>query len=212
MKPRLRLAVLPAIVFAAGCVTMHPDVTAYDLGAPGSPPQPAPGKALVVFLRPMPVHWKPWAFGMEKIKYFPPSVYRVNGDGQDLIGFVDEGNKVAAQSPPGRQLFMIDSTENVDFLEATLDAGKTYYVMVQPRMGVVVARWSLLAVRSVTAKSEFFAKTLHDDTAWMQVTPKGREWYDNNRARLTDKQRGYKAKWDSRGENAAKTLNPDDGV
>jgi hypothetical protein len=216
---RRRLAGLAAcgVVLAAACVTLHPDRTAYGLGEPSGAtafaPAPEPGKALVVFLRPMYTHWKPWAFGMENVQYFPPSVYRVDGDTRELIGFVDEGNKVAAQCPTGPQLFMIDSTENMDFLEATLDAGKTYYVMVEPRTGVAVPRWSLVPVRAAAARSPFFARTLREDTVWMQLAQPGREWYDNNRARLTERQGYYRAKWDSREDKARrKKLEPGDGV
>ena len=101
-----------------------------------SEPMPAPGKALVVFLRPS-------SFGGA----IQSSVYDTHEGEDTFIGIVSAETKVAYEAEPGDHLFMVVA-ENADFMIAHLDAGKTYYALVSPRMGLWKARFSLLPIHN----------------------------------------------------------------
>lgn len=174
--------------------------------AGGSEPAPAPGKALVVFLRPS-------SFGGA----IQSSVYDTHEGEDTFIGIVSTKTKVAYEADPGDHLFMVVA-ENADFMIAHLDAGKTYYALVSPRMGVWKARFSLLPIHNradakYSLRSSDFQKWTQR-TEWVRSTPEAMRWYREHAANIHEKKLDYMRKWDAADatQKAELTLLSTDGV
>jgi len=148
---------------------------------PGAVPKPDADKALVVFLRPS-------SFGGA----IQASVYDTHGTGNEFIGIVSSKTKLA------RHLFMVVG-ENADFMNADLDAGRTYYVLVSPRIGWWKARFSLLPIHKDRAakyslESERFRNWM-SETEYVVKGPAALQWYSENKASIDSKQQQYMRDW-----------------
>lgn len=168
-------------------------------------PIPAAGKAMVVFMRPS-------SFGGA----IQSSVYDTHDNADTFIGVVSSKDKVAYQANPGDHLFMVIA-ENADFMIAHLDAGKTYYVLVSPRMGVWKARFSLLPIHNqagakYSTQSADFNKWM-SATSWVSMTPQAEQWYSAHAADIHAKKMDYMRKWNKAGAQQKEelTLKADDG-
>lgn len=168
-------------------------------------PVPATGKALVVFMRPS-------AFGGA----IQSSVYDTHDSADTFIGIVSTKDKIGYQAEPGDHLFMVVA-ENADFMIAHLDAGKTYYVLVSPRMGMWKARFSLLPIHNeasakYSTQSADFSKWM-SKTAWVSTSPQAEQWYSAHAADIHAKKMDYMQKWDkvSAQQKEELTLKADDG-
>lgn len=172
----------------------------------GAEPKPEPGKALVVFLRPS-------SFGGA----IQSSVYDTSDKEDKFIGIVSTKTKIAYQADPGDHLFMVIA-ENADFMVAHLDAGKTYYTLVSPRMGVWKARFSLLPIHNIAGakysmQSPDFQKWMNK-TAWVNVTPAAEQWYHEHAADIRAKKLDYMRRWNTADaeQRAELTLPASDGT
>ena len=205
--------VAAAAVMATACIHKIPmplDHTEYDLGEPAQhvPAGPEAGKALVVFMLP----GLGWTY-QKPAEQLPPSVYRITGDGQELIGFVSEGNKIPCQSPPGHQVFMASAAGGARFIEATLEAGRTYYVAVSGGFnGMWESGGYLRPYKKDVLQKDAFRDFMRTGTAWMQVSPKGRAWYADHRDAIDERRREGLAKFNAREHKPEETLGVDDGV
>lgn len=168
-------------------------------------PTPAPGKALVVFMRPS-------SFGGA----IQSSVYDTHDSADEFIGIVSSKDKIGYQAEPGDHLFMVIA-ENADFMIAHLDAGKTYYALIKPRMGVWKARFSLIPIHNdagaqYSSHSEDFADWL-SATSWTSLTPQAKQWYSEHASDIRAKKFDYMQKWDkaSAQQKEELTLEADDG-
>jgi len=212
MKARFASA-LAAAMLVASCMSKIPmplDYTEYDLGEPAqqAPAGPEPGKALVVFMLP----GLGWTYQKPKTEQLPPSVYRVTADGQELVGFVSEGNKIACQSPPGHQVFMASAAGGARFIDATLAAGRTYYVGVSGGFnGVWESGGYIRPYKTELLQKESFRDFMKSGTALMQVSPKGRAWYDEHRAAINERRREGLARFNARQHKPEEILGADDG-
>ncbi|QYM79615.1 hypothetical protein K0B96_03070 [Horticoccus luteus] len=138
--PKFHLPVLLLVLcgFLSGCATGRFTVADSNTDYPAKPDQ-----ALVVIMRPS-------TFGAA----ISSSVFDATGDQNKLIAVLGPKEKVAYYCPPGDRLFMVIS-ENADFMEARLDAGKIYYAIVTPRTGMWKARFSLHPFKVNHAEKEF---------------------------------------------------------
>jgi|AntDeeMinimDraft_5_1070356.scaffolds.fasta_scaffold23978_1 hypothetical protein len=85
--------------------------------------KPSEGKALVYFTR-------VGATGfLINFKYF---------DGEKYLGKFNYGKFLAYETDPGKHLFWAKS-ENIDYIEAELEAGKIYIIDSEPQMGAIKA-------------------------------------------------------------------------
>jgi hypothetical protein len=124
---------------------------------------------------------------------------------------------VAYQAEPGVHRFMVIA-ENADFVDATLEAGKTYYILVSPRMGAWKARFSLLPIHP-DAKAEYNTQSA-DFKKWMantnvvEATESNVRWYEKNKASIEEKKADYLRKWTVMlpVDKAVLTIHPEDGV
>ncbi len=167
---------------------------------------PAPGKAMVVFLRAS-------TFGGA----VQASVYDTGETADRFIGIVSSKTKLAWQADPGDHLFMVIA-ENADFMIAHLEAGKTYYALVRPRVGVWKARFSLLPIRNdPTAKYNLQSEDFRDwmkSTAWVRNTAESEQWFRENESAIREKKLDYLRKWNAADpqQHAELTLRAADGV
>jgi hypothetical protein len=117
---------------------------------------PSPGKALVYFMRPsgigFAINFQIW-------------------DSDHLIGLSQAKSYFAYQCDPGRHLF-IGIAENKRGVEADLEAGKSYYIITQVRMGGFRARMAFIPV---TRGSEFWDKVEVYKTELNAIAPKEEE-------------------------------------
>lgn len=169
-------------------------------------PQLQTGKARLVLMRP---------------SYYggaiAASLYDISGDKTTLIGVLGPKDKIAYDVEPGQHRFMVIA-ENADFMEATLDAGKTYYAVVRARPGVWKARFSLLPVHATSSDQyslqnpEF--QQWNAAGEWVERTERADAWFADHRASVEEKQRDYLVKWDRMAPNdkAELVLHAEDGV
>lgn len=147
-----------------------------------------PSKAQIVFMRPS-------SFGGA----IQSSVYHVTNGKQEFIGIVSTGTKIAFATEPGEHLFMVVG-ENADFMIANVQASKTYYALVSPRIGMWKARFSLLPIHNdPKAKynlngDEF--KKWNSSTHFVESAASAKQWYDEHAADISAKRTEYMAKWD----------------
>lgn len=169
-------------------------------------PQLESGKAMLVIMRP---------------SYYggaiASSVYDISGEQTKLIGVLGPKDKIAYQVEPGQHRFMVVA-ENADFMEAALEAGKTYYAVVRARPGVWKARFSLLPIHAISADdynlqgAEF--QKWNAASEWVERTDRADAWYADNRASVDEKRRDYLLKWDrmAPSDKAELVLHAEDGV
>jgi hypothetical protein len=153
---------------------------------------PAPGKALVVFVRPAYV-----GYAIQAVVY----------DAEQFIGVVSRHTAVPYQAEPGAHRFMVVS-EAADFADAELGEGRTYFLEVVPRMGAWRARFSLIPLPE-PARSGDISAALREATV---VAPNddGRRWSANNHASAMKKKAAYEPKWLQKADRPV--LHVDDGT
>ncbi len=134
--------------------------------------QKDPSKAVIVFYRPL-------SFRGSAI--FSP-VFDITDGHPAILGLLITGQKLAYPVPPGKRRFMVVS-ETADFVDAEVLAGKTYYVMVQTRIGHRRARFSLLPVSALSAEP----KDGLGQSEWVENTPETIAW--SNKVMETTKRR-----------------------
>ena len=127
-----------------------------------------------------------------------------------LVGIVSARTKVAYKTSPGEHLFMVVG-EAADFLKADLAAGKTYYALVTPRMGVWKARFSLKAIHKDQLGTEDF-KDWDSSTKLVENTPKSHAWAAENMTDIQEKKAEYLSKWNSKPLADRPVLHRQDGM
>lgn len=182
---------------AAGCAGTIKNMRELPADAPA--PGPAPGKALVVFMRPSGT-----AYAIQS------SVFAVK-DGQQpqVVGILAAKAKVAWQANPGKSLFMVVG-ESGDFMSADLVAGRTYYALVTPRMGVWKARFSLAPVSKAQLGTPEFAEWF-DASRWTAPDASTAAWASENAPDVQSKYTEYYAKWMTKAPADRPALLPEDG-
>ena len=145
------------------------------------------------------------------------SLYDVTDGKTRFIGVMANGTKIAYPTTPGKHTFMVVS-EAADFMEADLVAGKTYYALVTPRMGLWKARFSLWPISNDpeaahSLKSKNF-KGWVEDTDLVTNSPKSLAWYERVKASVEKKRASYWPVWQEKSAEAVaeRTLKPTDGL
>ena len=148
MKKFLGFAFLAILLFSMGCAGSSPYMR------PAEPIiGPSPDKVLVYFVRPS-------GFG-----------FAINfqiWENYDLIGLSQAKSYFAYECDPGKHLF-IGRAENKVAVEADLEAGKSYYILTEPRMGGWRARMAFIPV---TRDSKYWAQTETYKTSLNCITAK----------------------------------------
>jgi len=182
MKSILKISlVLFVYLGLQGCASVSSHLT--EVPASQKKVNPETGKALVIFMRP---------------SVFGGAIQATVFDGTEYIATVSAGTHVAYQAKPGKHTFMVVS-EAADFMDADLEAGKTYYSLVQARMGFWRARFSLKAVNSDVTTTQI-AEWL-TETKRMEPNAEGRRWAVENQGSIEAKKVEYMQKWLSKPAN-----------
>jgi hypothetical protein len=140
---------------------------------------PRADQATLVFLRPS-------TFGFAN----QSTVYDVTAEPPVLVGIVSATKKIAITAPPGQRRYMVVS-EAADFMDAELVAGKTYYALVTPRMGMWRARFSLRPMTATSPDLDGYLK----ETSWVENTPASDEWSRTNMPSVQAKKAEYLPEW-----------------
>lgn len=145
------------------------------------------------------------------------SLFDVSEAETKFIGISAVGTKIAVKTSPGEHMFMVVS-EAADFMKAILEAGKTYYVLVTPRVGAWKARFSLWPFSSdpeakFKNSGDQFEKWV-DDTKLLLQSEKSLGWYEQNKASVEQKKAKYLPVWEQKASEdlGLRTLNPEDGL
>lgn len=99
---------------------------------------PSEGKAIVYFVRTSQLG------ALINFKYF---------DGENYLGKFNYGEYLVYECDPGFHLFWAKS-ENIHYLEATLEAGKVYIINAEPQMGAIKAGVELVPLDKKHKKYE----------------------------------------------------------
>lgn len=179
------VVLLLAVLGLGGCAgsSVHMREVA-DQGVQYTPKQ---GQALVVFMRP-----SRFGFAIQS------SVFDVTQQPPRFIAIVPAGAKVAFDSEAGLRLFMVVG-ESADFMAANLAAGKTYYALVTPRMGLWKARFSLRPVTGAELAGGDFADW-ESATRWNETVPSALKWAKENMASIISKHDEYIVKWKAKSD------------
>ena len=145
------------------------------------------------------------------------SLYDVTDGETRFLGILKNKTRLEHKASPGKHTFMVVS-EAADFMEAEVDAGKTYYSIIVVRSGAWKARFSMYPIRT-DGTSEYNTDT-KDFAKWMDkskvitVTDKDRQWYEEHKESVEEKKDKYWPKWleKSPEDLAERTLNAGDGV
>ena len=146
------------------------------------------------------------------------ALFDVSQEKEQLIAIVGPGEKLAHYVDPGKHQFMVVS-EAADFMDAELEAGKIYYAIITPRMGMWRARFSLHPFKKVAAEPEFqldspeLVQWLADCT-YVSPNPTGDTWAAENADSIRQKRQEYLVKWNAKPANDKewRTLRPQDGL
>jgi hypothetical protein len=139
------------------------------------------------------------------------SVFDVSGKDTKFVGLVNNGTKIGYYVPPGQHTFMVVS-EAADFMQANVAAGKTYYALVAPRMGMWKARFSLKPVRGTELGGSDFAGW-DSATQFVVNSSHSQAWAAANGIDIAQKRATYWPEWSDKPAEARAqaTLNADDG-
>ncbi|HVP66817.1 MAG TPA: hypothetical protein VMT17_06100 [Anaeromyxobacteraceae bacterium] len=186
-----------AMAFSAGCAGSVKNM--HEMPADTADPTPAPGKALLVFLRPSGM-----GFAVQS------SVFEVKDQRPELLGIVAAKKKVAWQADPGQHLLLVVG-ESGDFMIANLVAGRTYYALVTPRMGAWKARFSLKPVHKADLGTQEF-RDWWTSCTWVEMDQSSQEWAKGNLQSIQGTHSEYYPKWMEKAPAERPELLPDDGV
>jgi hypothetical protein len=183
------------VLLMSGCAgtVKHMQVVAVDKVVSS----PEEGKAMIVFMRPSTL-----GFAIQS------SVFEITNN-PSLVGIVAAKKKVSYQLEPGEHLFMVVG-ESADFMSAELEANKTYYALVTPRMGMWKARFSLKPIPLEELNTPQFKEWLQD-CEWVEKSPSSDVWASENMSDIRSKQGEYYVKWMNKEESDRPKLLPKDG-
>lgn len=185
--------VFTIVVLLFGCSTSSKYMR--DVADPGISYMPRNDEALVVFMRPSIGHLTNQAV-----------IFDVTSAQNKLVGIVSAQKKLAYRTKPGKYLFMIMG-ENADFMRAVLEAGKTYYARVDPRMGF--SHFSLGAIHRNIDSSKL--SSWQNRCVWVETTEATYEWAEKNASSIQNKRDAYIGKWNKKPDDRKPTLSPEDG-
>jgi hypothetical protein len=162
---------------------------------------PAPGKALVVFVRPSKFAWAVSA-----------NIIDENGT---FLGDMPAKGHFGVSMPPGQHMLVVWA-ENTDALVANLVPGKIYFVEVYPSMGAFSAHMHMRAVKPSSPAWAQRDRWIVDSTQFIVSDPAGAQANLERKGRdkiMLRVQRGreHMARY-SPAEQFERTLAPEDGL
>lgn len=123
-------------------------------------------------------------------------------DREDFVGILTRASTIQYKASPGEHLIMARA-ENWSAVRATVDAGKTYYILAQPRMGAWKARVSLSVIQPDDKRLTKWMRTKKIEIDQSKLGTYVDERVENVKAAA--------ARYDSGQEPVTDTLSPTDG-
>ena len=194
-KTLLILCSIMLLMVVSGCASKHMQVV--DPSAVNE--TPSENESSVVFMRVT-------SFGGGVQAPLGESV----GNSVKFIGISSAWTKILYKTMPGKHIFFVGG-ESASMLEATLDPGKIYYVEVDPNMGVMKARFSLLPQDLNKIQSDSFKKDLAK-CGWVVTGPTSEQWFIENRASMEEKAKTAQEKFAKAEPQKQKRVLPNFGV
>jgi hypothetical protein len=156
---------------------------------------PAPGRAVVVFVRPD-----------GRAKFISSTIF----DDLAPVAVLMQKTYAVYQTSPGKHRFMVVS-EAADFMDADLEEGKVYFAWVADRMGAWRARFSLLPVTPHDKKWKDLREWMSDSDAHrVALNAAGETWAQDNAPSIREKHDAYLPKWLAKNERP--NLYAEDGI
>jgi len=197
MKKFVYAIVVSVLAFGlAGCAGKVSHMSVAPAGKSVDAPQK--GKSKIVFMRPSTIGYA-----------IQSSVFEINNDTPSIVGIVAAKKKVSYEVEPGEHLFMVVG-ESADFMSATVEADKTYYAFVTPRMGWWKARFSLKPVHADELDSEEF-KTWLNECQLVEISGETEKWAKENSSSIQSKYNEYYKAWMKKKASERPALFPEDG-
>jgi hypothetical protein len=162
---------------------------------------PTPETAVIVFMRPSTM-----GFAIQS------SVFDVTDEAtaSRVVGIVAAKKRLAHVVKPGAYRFMVVG-ESADFMNAEIEAGKTYYAFVTPRMGAWKARFSLLPIGKDQLDTNSALKECNAECSWVELSPDTEKWAQDNMKDIESKRKEYLAVWMKKAEPDRPLLRASDG-
>jgi len=201
----IKTFVVVAALMLSGCASA-PFIPSVNSDSQALPPPPA-NKAQIVFLNSSNAITGPYFTG----------VYHVKNNEKELLGMLGMGakTKMVQNVDPGRHLFMAHMVAYSHFLEADVEAGKTYYVLLRFKFA---NGHQLRPIRS-SGNSVFSVNNpkfeeWKSGSAFVVKTPEADAWYVKNKNAVDESQAKGWAEWQkkSQEQKAELTLNREDYV
>ena len=194
-----------ALVALAGCATEPPKPMFTEAATQSLPPPPR-DKAQVVFLQPI-----------NSIQGAAPvGLYDVTDSGRTLLAITGAHSKAAVLLSPGQHRLMANHSGMIaHYLDANVEAGKRYYVLVR----FIYGRGFQLRPLRTAGGSDYSVQSKDfpswvSNTRFVEATPEGRAYFEKINDAVTKSQaEGWKTwleKTDQ--ERAQLTLRPDDAT
>ena len=188
LRPLFVVIFLTILIVGCAVIGPGPIVNMRVLSADQAITKPSSGKALVVFAR---------TSGNRNTTQ--SSVFHIKGDKLVILGNVAAMKKISYQFEPGEHLFMVVS-ENADFMTAKLEANKTYYADIEPRIGWARTRYSFIALTDNDLKNPEMQKALAN-TQWVEKIRATEQWAEDNMKSIKQKYHVYYDKWKRKSES-----------
>lgn len=188
---KLRYLALLPILALMGCVTSS------SYMSPAQPPLAAAGNAVITFYR--------TSFVDGDIAQAP--IVEKAGDSIKLVGIASSGTKIQYEVAPGEHSFVVGG-QSSHYLKANVQAGKSYYVRVVTKMGIVKARFRLLAQKGGELPAAIEkASTIRT----VKANASAAGWFAENKVSMQNKYNRAAAAY-ARKPHPSFTFEPGDGI
>ena len=135
----------------------------------------AENEAAIIFLRPT-------TYG-DAIQ--APIVKVEENNAISLVGISSAWTKILHRTTPGEHTYVVGG-ESGSKLAATLEKGKYYYVLVDPRIGIFKARFALVPLTEQDLLKKTFRKDFHK-CEWVEPAASAHAWFLDNTPSLREK-------------------------
>lgn len=144
---------------------------------------------------------------------------KVDDNGKsEIVGILGPKEKMVEYVEPGEHMFMIIG-ENADFMKAHVEAGKVYYSIIRPRMGVWKARFALTPFKQISESKDFDVngeklKKWLKESSMTEPNEQVFAWHSSKSGELLDMFNEYSPIWHNKDQSKrdSVTLQVDDGL
>ena len=141
------------------------------------------------------------------------SLHDVSAAERNMIGILNIGQKLAYRVPPGKHEFMLLNRGSIDFMEANVGAGKTYYAIVQLQAASGYdQRYGFRPVRPGDFQNGLFERW-DTNVSYVDRQEAWQQWSAANARSVDTRLHDHRPSWSKQGpvERGLKTLKVSDG-